>query len=322
MISTSARLLRLVSLLSTRPSWTNSELAEHLDVTERTVRRDIAKLRELGYAIDSDPGPWGGYRLSGRGSKVPPLSLDDEEALAVAVALREAALSGVLGTDQPALSALLKLQRLLPSHIADRLAELDAAFVHTPRSDERLLSPGVLLELATACQRGERIRLFYRDRQDLATVRDVDPHRLVRTGHRWYLVALDITRGRWRTFRADRVTEARPTGRPTELADPPDAALLVSRMLTSGYPLYATVRVPLPLDQALLLVPLNRGTHEPDGDHATLVTIGGSTPEELATYLIQLATPLQVLTPSSVQTALHTRIQILLNANDPDHPRS
>ncbi|MFD5192622.1 helix-turn-helix transcriptional regulator [Streptomyces sp. NPDC058357] len=320
MISTSARLLRLVSLLSTRPSWTNSELAERLAVTERTVRRDIANLRELGYAIDSDPGPWGGYRLSGGGSRLPPLSLDGEEALAVAVALREAALSGVLGTDQAALSALLKLQRLLPAHIADRLAELDAAFVHTPRSDERLVSPGVLLELATACRRGERVRLSYRDRQDRATVRDIDPHRLVRTGHRWYLVALDVARGQWRTFRADRVTDAQPTGQPADLVDPPDAALLVSHMLTSGYPLYATVRVPLPLNQALLLIPRNLGTHEPDGTHATLVTVGGSTPDELATYLLGLATPLHVLTPVSVRTALHTRIQTLLNANDPHPP--
>jgi hypothetical protein len=207
-----------------------------MDVTERTVRRDISKLRDLGYAIDSDPGPWGGYRLGGGGAKVPPLSLDDEEALAVAVALREAALSGVLGTDQAALSALLKLQRLLPPHIADRLGALGSAFVHTPRSDERQVSPGVLLELATACRSGERVRLSFRDRLDRGTVRDVDPYRLVHTGHRWYLVALEVVRGEWRTFRADRVTEARPTGHLTELADPPDAALVVSRMLTSDYP--------------------------------------------------------------------------------------
>ncbi|WP_405614481.1 WYL domain-containing protein [Streptomyces sp. NBC_01508] len=157
--------------------------------------------------------------------------------------------------------------------------------------------PGALLELATACRRGERVRPAYRDRLDRATVRDVDPHRLVRTGHRWYLVALDVARGQWRTFRADRVTEARPTGRLTDLADPPDAALLVSRMLTSGYPLHTTVRVALPLDQALHLIPRNLGVHASDGAHATLVTIGGSTPEELATYLLRLATPPRVPDP-------------------------
>jgi predicted DNA-binding transcriptional regulator YafY len=154
-ISASARLLRLVSLLSARPSWTCGELAGRMEVTERTVRRDIARLRELGYGVESEPGPWGGYRLSG-GTRVPPLILDDEESLAVAVALREAALSGVLGSDQAALSALLKLRRALPPRIADRLGEMDATFVHTPRPDGPQIAPGMLLELATACRQGER----------------------------------------------------------------------------------------------------------------------------------------------------------------------
>lgn len=145
MISTSARLLRLVSLLSARPSWTCGELAGRMAVTERTVRRDVARLRELGYGVESDPGPWGGYRLGG-GTRVPPLILDDEEALAVAVALREAALSGVLGSEQAALSALLKLRQVLPPRIAERVREMDAAFVQTPRPDERQIAPGMLLE--------------------------------------------------------------------------------------------------------------------------------------------------------------------------------
>ncbi|MDT7775019.1 MAG: hypothetical protein QOC67_3943 [Pseudonocardiales bacterium] len=311
-MSTSGRLLRLLSLLSARPSWSNGELAERMEVTERTVRRDVAKLRDLGYGIQSDAGPGGGYRLS-RGAKVPPLSLDDEEAFAVAVALREAALNGVLGGDQAALSALLKLRQLLPSRIADRLGELDDAFVHTPRSGERDVPAAVLLELASACRRGERTRLSYRDRLARATVRDVDPYRLVRTGHRWYLVALDITRGQWRTFRADRVTQARPTGHLVHLVDPPDAALLVSRMLTSNYPLYTTVRLPLPLDQAMRLVPPNLGTHRPDGPDATIATIGGSDPDGLAAYLLRLGTPLRVLSPDDVREALRRRIRDLLN---------
>lgn len=210
-ISTSVRLLRLAALLSARPSWTCAELAERMEVTDRTVRRDIARLRELGYGVESDPGPWGGYRLS-VGTRVPPLVLDDEEALAVAVGLREAALSGVLGSDQAALSALLKLRQVLPPRIADRLGEMDAAFVHTPRSQERQIAPGMLLELATVCRRGERVRLSYRDRRDRGTVRDVDPYRLVRAGRRWYLVGQDVARGEWRTFRADRVEQVRSTG--------------------------------------------------------------------------------------------------------------
>jgi predicted DNA-binding transcriptional regulator YafY len=313
-ISSSARLLRLVSLLSTRPSWTNHELAERMDVTERTIRRDIAKLRELGYGIDSDPGPWGGYRLVG-GARVPPLSLDDEEALAVAVALREAALSGVLGSDQAALSALLKLRRLLPQRLAARLGELDDAFVHTERTDAGQVSPGVLLELASACRRGERLRLSYHDMQGRDSVRDVDPHRLVRTRHRWYLVALDVRRGSWRTFRADRVTGGRPTGTLTNFDDPPDAAALVARMLLRDYPLYTVIRVPLALDEARRLVPPHRGSHESDGPTATLITIGGTDPDQLAGYLLSLASPLRIRSPDTVRDALHRRVRDLL---DPD----
>lgn len=315
-INTSARLLRLVSLLSARPSWTCGELAERMEVTERTVRRDIARLRELGYGVESEPGPWGGYRLSG-GTRVLPLILDDEEALAVAVALREAARSGVLGSDQAALSALLKLRQALPPRIADRLGEMDAAFVHTPRPDEPQIAPGMLLELAMACRRSERTRLSYRDREGKATVREVDPYRLVHTGRRWYFVARDVARGEWRTFRADRVAQAQPTGQVVELLDPPDPALLVSRGIARGtYPLDVTVRLPLPMDRALRLVPPTVGTHHPDGPDATIVEIGGPDAEALAKYLLSLGIPLRVLSPDDVRQALLRRTRELFEDNE------
>ncbi|GAT69260.1 YafY family transcriptional regulator [Planomonospora sp. ID91781] len=315
MISTSARLLRLVSLLSARPAWTCHELAERMAVTGRTVRRDVARLRDLGYCIESDPGPWGGYRLGG-GNRVPPLVLDDEEALAVAVALREAALSGVLGSDQAAVSALLKLRQVLPPRIADRLGEMDATFVHTPRPEGRQISPGVLLELAAACRGGERTRLSYRDHAGKGSVRDVDPYRLVRTGLRWYFVARDVARDEWRTFRADRVVRVQPTGQPVELADPPDPALLVSRGIASVvYPLYGRVRLPHPMDQALRLVPPTIGTHHPDGPDATIVEIGANDADELVRYLLGLGTPLRVLSPDDVREALLRRTRELLEDN-------
>jgi predicted DNA-binding transcriptional regulator YafY len=319
-ISTSARLLRLVALLSARPSWTCGELAERMEVTERTVRRDIARLRELGYGVESEPGPWGGYRLGG-GTRVLPLILDDEEALAVAIALREAALSGVLGSDQAALSALLKLRQVLPPRIADRLGEMDAAFVHTPRPDAPQIAPGLLLELATACRRSERTSLSYRDREGKATVREVDPYRLVHTGRRWYFVARDVARGEWRTFRADRVAQAQPTGQVVELVDPPDPALLVSRGIAAGaYPLYVTVRLPLPMDRALRLVPPTVGTHRPDGPDATIVEIGGPDADGLATYLLSLGIPLRVLSPDDVRQALLRHAQHLLEDNGGGRP--
>ncbi|GAA2876804.1 YafY family protein [Streptomyces mexicanus] len=315
-VSASARLLRLVSVLAARPSWTCAELADRIEVTERTVRRDIAKLRDLGYVIESEPGPWGGYRLRA-GSRVPPLVLDDEEALAVAAVLGEAALGGTLGGDQAALSALLKLRRILPRRVADRLTEMDGALVHTPRPGEPQITPGMLLELAAACRRGERARLSYRDREGRATVRDVDPYRLVLTGRRWYFVARDVTRGQWRTFRADRVVRLHPTGRPVELLDPPDPALLVSRSLATGpYPLYATVRLPVPMDEALRLVPATVGVHRSDGADATIVEVGGPDADGLARYLLGLATPLRVLAPDAVRLALSARVRELFRANE------
>ncbi|MEV4079592.1 helix-turn-helix transcriptional regulator [Nonomuraea fuscirosea] len=188
MVNTSARLLQLLSLLSTRQSWTCADLAAQLEITERTVRRDISRLRELGYGIESEMGPWGGYHL-GPGTSIPPLILDEEEALAVAVGLRTAAFSGVSGSDQAALSALQKLRQVLPARIADRLGELDAAFTHTARPDDSQISPALLLDLATACRRGERTRLTYRDGAGTTSTRRVDPHRLIYTGRRWYLLA-------------------------------------------------------------------------------------------------------------------------------------
>ncbi|MGW4045466.1 helix-turn-helix transcriptional regulator [Streptomyces sp. NPDC004721] len=315
MISSSARLLRLLSLLSSRPSWTCAELAERMEVTDRTVRRDIARLRELGYTVDSEAGPWGGYRLRA-GSRVPPLILDDEEALAVAVGLREAALSDALGGDQAALSALLKLRQVLPQRIAERLGELDDAFVSLPGADGPQIRAGLLLELAVACRRGERARLAYVDAEGRATVRDVDPYRLVRTGRRWYFVARDVVRGQWRTFRADRVDRLQPTGRPADLTDLPDPARLVSRNVANGpYPLSATIRLPLPMEAALRLVPATVGTHRSDGPDATLVDVGGPDPDGLARYLLGLGTSLRVLAPESVRQALLRRTRELLEAH-------
>ncbi|WP_330459165.1 YafY family transcriptional regulator [Streptomyces sp. NBC_00820] len=315
MISASARLLRLLSLLSARPSWTCAELAERMEVTDRTVRRDVAKLRDLGYFVDSEPGPWGGYRMRA-GSRVPPLVLDDEEALAVAVGLRTAALSGALGGDQAALSALLKLRQVLPQRIVEHLGEWDAVFVRLPGAAGPRIRPGLLLELAAACRRGERARLSYTDGQGRASAREVDPYRLVHTGRNWYFVARDVERGQWRTFRADRVDRLRPTGRAVEITDPPDPALLVSRNIANGpYPLCATVRLPVPMHEALRLVPSTVGTHSPDGPDATIVDIGGSDADGLARYLLGLGTPLRVLAPDAVRQAVARRARELAEEN-------
>ncbi|NYI96427.1 putative DNA-binding transcriptional regulator YafY [Streptomonospora nanhaiensis] len=315
MITTSARLLHLVALLAARPSWTCGELAERLSVTDRTVRRDIARLRELGYGVESDPGPWGGYRL-GVGRRMPPLVLDEEEALAVAVALREAAVSGVLGGDQAALSALLKLRQVLPGVVAERLGAMDAALVHLPGPAEPQIAPGTLLDLAAACRRGERARLSYRDRAGRATVREVDPYRVVRAGRRWYLVARDVARGEWRTFRGDRVQGLEPSGRPVEAAGAPDPAALVARARAAAtYPVYAVARLPVPMERAVRLVPPSVGTHRADGPGATVVEVGGPDADGLACFLLRLGTPVRVLSPDSVREALLRRLRELYAHN-------
>lgn len=315
MVNTSARLLRLLALLSTRRSWTCAELAAHLQITERTVRRDIARLRELGYGIESEMGPWGGYRL-GSGTSIPPLILDEEEALAVAIGLRTAALSGVSGSDQAALSALLKLRHVLPARVAGRLGELDAAFTHTARPGDGQISPALLLDLATACRRSERVRLTYRDRTGSMSDRQVDPYRLVYTGRRWYLVAYDRSRQGWRTFRADRVIDAAITGEPAALPDPPDPAQLVmAGLAVNPYPMRVTIRVAVPADEARRLVPPTVGVHRPDGDSATIIEIGGSDADGLAKYLLSLCRPLRILRPDEVRQAYLTRARRLLQEN-------
>jgi len=284
-----------------------------MEVNERTVRRDVARLRDLGYGVESDPGPWGGYRMA-PGSTVPPLNLDDDEALAVAVALQETALRGVLGSDQAALSALFKLQRILPRRVADRLSAFADSVVHTPQGPGDPVSTEVLLELADACRHRHRLQMLYCDREGRRTSREADPYRLVRTRNRWYLVALDVERGQWRTFRADRVLEARPTGQSARIEDPPDAARMVTDMLTSDYPLYATVVLPVSLEEAQRLVPPGSGIHESVGPGATRVTLGGRDLDELATRLLSLAVPLTVVAPDELRGVLRTRLRAQFDA--------
>lgn len=311
--ATSARLLRLLAVLSSRPSWTNAELAQRLSVTERTVRRDVARLREAGYRVDSEGGPHGGYRL-GPGKRIAPLTLDDEEALAVSAALRDTTGRGVPGNDQAAMSALLKLRHLLPTRVVERLDALEGSSVDIVAAERDRVAVPLLFEIATACRRGERLRLSYRDAGGRETRREVDPHQLVRSPNRWYLVAFDVAKGAWRTLRADRILAAHTTGSPVELDDRPDAAELVTRMLLSDYQYYAVVRVAVPLAQARRLVPPNQGAHQADGPDATLITIGGVTPESLAAALFRLPTPFRLDAPDEVRDAVRRRAEQFIEA--------
>src|SRR5215467_11150483 len=253
-METSARLLRLVSLLGTRPDWSASELAERLAVTTRTVRRDIAKLRSLDYPISAAPGVAGGYRL-GAGASLPPLLLDDDEAVAVALSLRTSATHAVSGVGEASVRALAKLEQVLPGRLRERAAAIGQMIVP-------LTGPGptvdaaILTALARACRGSERLEFGYRGRDGETTARRVEPHRLVQAGYRWYLVAKDIDRDDWRTFRADRIEAPGLTGVRFVPADPPDAAAFVARAVTSApYRYQARILVQAPADVVAAYVP-------------------------------------------------------------------
>ncbi|MDX5574184.1 YafY family protein, partial [Streptomyces sp. ID01-9D] len=212
MLETSARLLRLLSLLQAHRDWSGADLADRLGVTPRTVRRDVDKLRELGYPVNASRGTGGGYQL-GAGAELPPLLLDDEEAVAVAVGLRTAAGHGIEGIGESSVRALAKLEQVLPNRLRRRVGALGAFTVpmlHGPEASA--VDPGVLTELAGACRDAERLRFAYRTHDGEDSRRTVEPHRLVCTERRWYLVAWDLERADWRTFRVDRITPTPPHG--------------------------------------------------------------------------------------------------------------
>jgi predicted DNA-binding transcriptional regulator YafY len=211
-LETSARLLRLLSLLQAKRDWSGAALAERLEVSERTVRRDVDRLRDLGYPVHASRGTDGGYRL-GAGAAMPPLLLDDEEAVAVAVGLRTAAGGTVAGIEETSVRALAKLEQVLPTRLRHRVNALQSYTVPVPPDRPGpTVDPAVLTLLAAACRDAERVRFDYRGHDGSATIRSVEPHRLVSWGRRWYLVAWDVDRQDWRTFRVDRITPRTPTG--------------------------------------------------------------------------------------------------------------
>jgi predicted DNA-binding transcriptional regulator YafY len=212
---TAGRLLRLLSLLQARREWPGTLLAERLEVSRRTVRRDVDRLRGLGYPIDSTSGPAGGYTLTA-GTAMPPLLLDDEEALAVAIALRTAARAAVVGIEETALRALVKLEQVLPAHLRPRVQALGAAEV-VGAAGGPAVDAAVLTVLGVACRDRETLRFGYTGRDGQESSRLVEPHALLAHGRRWYLLAFDPSRSGWRTFRVDRVSSPAVAGRRFEL---------------------------------------------------------------------------------------------------------
>src|SRR6202035_650902 len=210
MSDTSSRLLGLLSLLQGRRDWPGSELADRLEVSGRTIRRDIERLRELGYPVDSLTGPAGGYRLRA-GSAMPPLLLDDEEAIAIAIGLRTAAGASVTGIEETAVRALVKLEQVLPAHLRRRVGALGSATFTLPVAGPTV-DPQHLTAIAATCRDSECLRFAYRSRDGTDSRREVEPHSVVNHGRRWYLIAWDRRREGWRPFRIDRLTKPASTG--------------------------------------------------------------------------------------------------------------
>jgi len=211
--NTSSRTLRLLSLFQTRRYWPGAELAQRLEVSARTLRRDIDRLRELGYPVEAQRGLDGGYQLAA-GASMPPLVLDDEEAVALGVGLQAAIQGGgVVGIEESSVRALAKIVQVMPSRLRQRVSSLAAMTVAAPWSSSTpTIDPGDLASIAQACRDSERLEFSYTANDRARSDRRVEPHRLVLLGRRWYLVAWDMDRSDWRTFRLDRLAVPRPTG--------------------------------------------------------------------------------------------------------------
>jgi predicted DNA-binding transcriptional regulator YafY len=310
MSETSSRLLELLSLLQARRDWPGAELADRLGVTRRTVRRDIERLRELGYPIESIAGPAGGYRL-GAGSEMPPLLLEDDEAIAIAVGLRSAAGAAVEGIEESSVRALVKLEQVLPSRLRPRLRALQSA--ETIPVGGPTVDPKCLTILGGACRDNERVRFAYSDREGNETRRDAEPHSLVNSGRRWYVVCWDLGREDWRSFRVDRISRPALTGvrfTPRELPAK-DAGEFVKRSISSMPVRYEAVLVlHAPAEELSKRFRGNWGKLEPIDDRSCEWRSGDDDLDWLAMRCLMLGVDFEVREPPELaerMTALAER---------------
>ncbi|HEY2273559.1 MAG TPA: transcriptional regulator [Jatrophihabitantaceae bacterium] len=308
MAETSGRLLQLLSLLQTPREWPGPELAHRLGVTTRTVRNDVERLRQLGYPVQATRGAIGGYRLSA-GAAMPPLLLDDDEAVAIAVSLRTASGGAVDGLEETALRALTKLQQVLPQRLGRRV---DALQSHTVRVTGRRRSPDVdgklLAMIAAAARDREVVRFRYSDHSGSASERRIEAYRLVNWGSRWYLVAFDVDRDDWRTFRVDRMSETRSVGHRFALRPLPAddiAAYVAAKTRQVQRKVTGTVVVHAPAAEvAARMGSWAEGSIEPVGEQRCLMKLGGRSVEDIAFWLGVLDTDFDVVDSPELSAAV------------------
>lgn len=303
MVNTSARLLRLLGLLQLRRDWTSGQLADRLAVTTRTVRRDIERLRELGYPVHAVLGPLGGYQL-GAGTALPPLLLDDEEAVAVAVGLRTAAAGSVTGMDEASLRALAKLEQVLPARLRHRVNGLERAMVAVPTGDRASVDPVVLTAIAAAIRAWQVLRVDYINHHGAASRRTLEPHRIAVWGHRWYLVAWDRERNDWRTFRVDRISLRTPNGPRFTAREPPDGDVGAYLRRTIGFemwPCRSLVRLHYPAAQIAGRV---NGLITPLDDHSCTLELASDSFDLAALVVGMLDVDFEVISPPGLAQRL------------------
>ena len=300
---TTERAFRLLALLQSRPVWSGTELAERLGVTTRSIRRDVDRLRELGYPVRATQGVAGGYQL-GAGRALPPLLLDDEEAVAVAVSLRLAAGGTVAGASEAAVRTLTKLDQVMPARLRAEVRALQDS-IATLEPSRVTVDGDTLLLLARACRDAVRVRFAYQAHDGTATQRRVEPYRLVVMGLRWYLFAFDVDRDDWRTFRLDRVGAPTATTWRFRPREHPDPVAHVQRGVTSSpYRFTARVLVHAPADQVAGAVTPRSAAVEPlDGGRCLLVA-GADALSTLAFHLGLLGHEFEVLEPAELREAL------------------
>ncbi|WP_134765601.1 YafY family protein [Nocardioides sp. 1609] len=304
-MSTSARMLSLLSLLQTHRYWPGEELASRLEVSGRTLRRDIERLRDLGYSVDASRGVAGGYQLRA-GGQLPPLLLEDDEAVAIAAGLRSAAAGSVGGLEETSVQALTKVVALMPPALRRRM---DALATQTdtpgPWREGPSVDAALLTTLAQACRDDEPLAFAYQARGADLTRRRVEPHRLVSLGRRWYLVAYDRDRQDWRSFRVDRITDATATGqrfRPRDLPAESALAFVQSGFRRIPHRHDVRVRVAAPAPQVADAVG-QWGTVTADGDDACLLEMNVDALEWPVMVLARLAVPFTVDSPPELRAA-------------------
>ena len=296
MTDPTTRVLRLLGLFQTRALWTSEELADRLGVTTRSIRRDIDRLRDLGYPVRASSGVGGGYQL-GAGGALPPLLLAEDEAVAVAVCLRLAAGGTVAGVTDSAVRILAKLDQVMPAQAREQVAAIHDSTV-TVGTARAVVDPEVLMAASRACRDRLRATIGYVDRSGQGSTRRIEPASLVAVSHRWYLLAFDLEREDWRSFRLDRVqTLEVGTLRGAE-REVPDPASYITRSVTrSPYRWVTTARVRMDLDRLTEHVSPLAGEVRDLGDGWCELVTGGESLDYLAAELVMLGTDVEVLDP-------------------------